>query len=113
MAATAERLADGRVRLNGTISPAQPGRKVRLDRREKRVCDQGPVGPPRPSSVDTPANCFDIWSQKALATAAVSADGASFTIDGPAAAGATLRVALDAGAGQDVYAGETAPIAAP
>ena len=56
LTATAARLADGRLQASGTISPAQPGRKVRLDRRLKRVCNQRQYGPTllTPSSVGVP-----------------------------------------------------------
>ncbi|HEX5922732.1 MAG TPA: hypothetical protein VFY45_02795, partial [Baekduia sp.] len=97
-----------------TISPAQPGRKVRLDRRLERVCNQRQYGPAlvTPSSVGVPAGCFDRWTQDPVATATVSADGASYTIDAGAPAG-TYRVSLDFAGGAAVYAGETAAIEVP
>jgi len=112
MTATPQRLPDGRLRVTGTISPAQPGRKVRLDRREDRVCNQG-IFPtrPTPSTVDTPAGCADRYTQNPLATADVSADGASFTLDANAGPG-TYRVNLDFAGGAEVYQGETAAFTA-
>ncbi len=114
MTASAARLPDGRLRVSGTISPAQPGRKVRLDRRLERICNQRQYGPTlvTPSSVGVPAGCFDRWTQDPVATATVSADGASYTIDAAAPAG-TYRVSLDFAGGAAVYAGETAAIEAP
>jgi hypothetical protein len=108
MTATAQRLPDGRLRVTGTISPAQPGRKVRLDRREERVCNPGTFifGRPSPSTADTPAGCADRWSQNPLTTADVSADGTSYGFEASIAAG-TYRVALSA-PGADAYLGETA-----
>jgi hypothetical protein len=108
MTATASRLPDGRLHVSGTISPAQPGRKVRLDRREERACNARVFTTrPTPSTVDTPAGCADRYTQDPLATANVSADGASYTIDATTGPG-TFRVALDFAGGADVYAGETA-----
>jgi hypothetical protein len=114
MTAGAARLPDGRLRVTGTISPAQPGRKVRLDRRLERICDQRQFGPTliTPSSVGVPAGCFDRWTQNPVATATVSADGASYVLDATAPAG-TYRVSLDFAGGAAVYAGETAAIEAP
>jgi hypothetical protein len=114
MTAGAVRLADGRLQVSGAISPAQPGRKVRLDRRLERVCNQRQYGPTlvTPSSVGVPAGCFDRWTQDPVATATVSADGASYTIDADAPAG-TYRVSLDFAGGAAVYAGETAAIEVP
>ncbi len=114
MTAGATRLPDGRLRVSGTISPAQPGRKVRLDRRLKRVCNQRQYGPTlvTPSSVGVPAGCFDLWTQDPVTTATVSPDGASYTLDASAPAG-TYRVSLDFAGGAAVYAGETAAIEAP
>jgi hypothetical protein len=114
LTASAARLPDGRLRVSGTISPAQPGRKVRLDRRLERICDQRQFGPVAitPSSVGVPAPCFDRWTQNPVATATVSADGASYTIDAGTPAG-TYRVSLDFAGGAAVYAGETAAIEVP
>jgi hypothetical protein len=114
MDASAARLPDGRLQVSGAISPAQPGRKVRLDRRIERVCNQRQYGPTltTPSSVGVPAGCFDRWTQDPVATATVSADGASYTIDATAPAG-TYRVSLDFAGGAAVYAGETAAIEVP
>jgi hypothetical protein len=108
MTAGAARLADGRLQVSGTISPAQPGRKVRLDRRLERVCNQRQFGPAvvTPSSVGVPAGCSDRWTQDPVATATVGADGASYVIDAGAPAG-TYRVSLDFAGGAAVYAGET------
>lgn len=107
MTATAQRLPDGRLRVTGTIAPAVPGRRVRLDRREERVCNAGTtiVGRPSPSMIGVPAGCVDRYSQNPVATADVSADGTSFTIDADAGPG-TYRVSLNL-AGADAYAGET------
>jgi hypothetical protein len=114
MTAGAARLADGRLQVSGTISPAQPGRKVRLDRRLERVCNQRQFGPAvvTPSSVGVPAGCFDRWTQDPVATATVSADGASYAIDAAAPAG-TYRVSLDFAGGAAVYAGESAAVEVP
>jgi hypothetical protein len=114
MTASAERLADGRLRVTGSISPAQPGRKVRLDRRLERVCNQRQYGPVliTPSSVGVPAGCFDPWTQDPVATATVSADGGSYVLDASAPAG-VYRVSLDFAGGAAVYAGETAAVQAP
>jgi hypothetical protein len=114
MTAGATRLPDGRLQVSGAISPAQPGRKVRLDRRIERVCNQRQYGPTltTPSSVGVPAGCFDRWTQDPVATATVSADGASYTIDAGTPAG-TYRVSLDFAGGAAVYAGETAAIEVP
>jgi hypothetical protein len=114
MTAGTVRLPNGRLQVSGTISPAQPGRKVRLDRRLERVCNQRQFGPvvTTPSSVGVPAACFDRWTQDPVATATVSADGASYVIDAGAPAG-TYRVSLDFAGGAAVYAGETAAIEAP
>ncbi|MCZ4494091.1 MAG: hypothetical protein JWP53_3022 [Conexibacter sp.] len=113
MTATPERLADGRLRITGTISPAQPGRKVKLERRIERACQHVFGGAlVTPSTVDTPAGCADRWSQNPLATAAVSADGASYAIDAATPAD-VYRVSLDFAGGADVFEGETAQITAP
>jgi hypothetical protein len=114
MTAGAVRRPDGRLQVSGAISPAQPGRKVRLDRRIERVCNQRQYGPTliTPSSVGVPAGCFDRWTQDPVATATVSADGASYTIDATAPAG-TYRVSLDFAGGAAVYSGETAAIEVP
>jgi hypothetical protein len=114
MTAGATRLPDGRLQVSGAISPAQPGRKVRLDRRIERICNQRQYGPTviTPSSVGVPAGCFDRWTQDPIATATVSADGASYTIDAGTPAG-TYRVSLDFAGGAAVYAGETAAIEVP
>lgn len=114
MTAGAVRLPDGRLQVSGAISPAQPGRKVRLDRRIERICDQRQFGPAvvTPSSVGVPAGCFDRWTQDPVATATVSADGASYVLHAATPAG-TYRVSLDFAGGAAVYAGETAAIEAP
>jgi hypothetical protein len=113
MSATPERLVDGRLRITGTISPAQPGRKVKLERRIERTCQHVFGGAlVTPSTVDTPAGCADRWSQNPLATAAVSADGASYAIDAATPAD-VYRVSLDFAGGADVFEGETAQITAP
>lgn len=114
MTAGAVRLPNGRLQVSGTISPAQPGRKVRLDRRLERICDQRQFGPTAvtPSSVGVPAGCFDRWTQDPVTTATVSADGASYAIDAAAPAG-TYRVSLDFAGGAAVYAGETAAVEVP
>ena len=114
LTAAAARLANGRLQVSGTISPAQPGRKVRLDRRLERICDQRQFGPVvvTPSSVGMPAGCFDRWTQDPVTTATVSADGASYVLDAAAPAG-TYRVSLDFAGGAAVYAGETAAVEVP
>jgi hypothetical protein len=114
LTAAAVRLPDGRLRVSGTISPAQPGRKVRLDRRLERICNQRQYGPVlvTPSSVGVPAGCFDRWTQDPVATATVSADGSSYVLDAATPA-ATYRVSLDFAGGAAVYAGETAAVEAP
>ncbi|HMJ34209.1 MAG TPA: hypothetical protein VK501_09845 [Baekduia sp.] len=114
LTATPERLADGRLRVSGTISPAQPGRKVRLDRRLERVCNgQQPMSTVvTPSTADTPAGCVDRWTQDPLATAAVSADGASYSVAAATPAG-VYRVSLDFAGGADVLPGESPAITAP
>jgi hypothetical protein len=113
LTATPERLAGGRLRITGTISPAQPGRKVRLDRWLERVCNGAQRGTVvTPSSADTPAGCFDRWTEDPLATAAVSADGASYALEA-ATPSDVYRVSLDFAGGADVFGGETAPITAP
>ncbi|HEX6388257.1 MAG TPA: hypothetical protein VFZ89_02385, partial [Solirubrobacteraceae bacterium] len=108
MTTSAQRLPDGRLRVTGTITPAQPGRKVRLDRRLERVCNAG-IFPtrPTPSTVDVPSDCADRYTQNPIATADVSADGASFAIEAATAPG-DFRVALDFAGGAEVYAGESA-----
>ncbi len=107
MTTNAQRLPDGRLRVTGTITPAQPGRKVRLDRREERVCQGVFATRPTPAQVGIPAGCADRYTQNPLATAAVSADGASYTIDATTGPG-TFKVALDFAGGAEVYQGETA-----
>jgi hypothetical protein len=112
---TAARLPDGRLRVTGTISPALPGRKVRLDRKLDRVCNAY-TNPPgsivSPSQVGVPTGCVDRYTQDPVATAAVSADGASFAIEAGAPAG-TYRVSLDFAGGALVLPGESGPVAAP
>jgi hypothetical protein len=115
LTATTQRLADGRLRVTGTISPALAGRKVRLDRRLERICNQnvttpGAVRPP--SQTGVPAGCFDRYTQDPVATAAVSADGASYTVDAATPPG-TYRVALDFGNGALIYPGESTGFDAP
>jgi hypothetical protein len=113
MTATAERLPSGRLRISGTISPAQPGRKVRLDRRLERLCHGvDPGARITPSSLDTPPGCADRWTQDPLATAAVSPDGASYEIEAATPAD-VYRVSLGFAGGADVFAGETAQLTAP
>ncbi|MCW2982868.1 MAG: hypothetical protein JWR63_438, partial [Conexibacter sp.] len=112
---TAARLPDGRLRVTGTISPAQPGRKVRLDRKLDRVCNaySNPPGSIiSPSQVGVPTGCYDRYTQDPVATADVSADGGSFTIEAGAPAG-TYRVSLDFAGGAPVFAGESGPVSAP
>jgi hypothetical protein len=109
---TTTRLADGRLRVSGTISPALPGRKVRLDRKEQRVCNQNVVVPGTispPSQTGVPAGCFDRYTQDPVATAAVSADGASYVIDATAPAG-TYTVSLDFAGGANVFPGQSTPV---
>lgn len=117
MTATAARLADGRLQISGTISPALPGRKVRLDRKLDRICNQGgptPGSTVSPSQAMAPAGCFERFTQDPVATAAVSADGATYTVVAPSSAAAgTYRVALDFAGGALVFGGESAPFDAP
>ena len=117
MTATATRLADGRLQVSGAISPALPGRKVRLDRKLDRICNPSATTPGRttsPSQADAPAGCFERFTQDPLATAAVSADGATYTVVAPpSAAAGTYRVALDFANGALVFPGESAPFDAP
>ena len=117
MTATATRLADGRLQVSGTISPALPGRKVRLDRKLDRICNPNAVTPGRtvsPSQAAAPAGCFERFTQDPVATAAVSADGATYAVVAPSSAAAgTYRVALDFADGALVFPGESAPFDAP
>jgi hypothetical protein len=117
MTASATRLADGRVQVTGAISPALPGRKVRLDRKQRQVCNAYVTvsgTPISPSQADAPAGCVDDYTQNPVATADVSADGASYTVIAPASATAgTYRVALDFANGALVFPGESAPFAVP
>jgi hypothetical protein len=117
MTATATRLPDGRLQVSGTISPALPGRKVRLDRKLDRICNQGGLTPGSvvsPSQAAAPAGCFERYTQDPVATADVSADGASFSVVAPSTAAAgTYRVALDFANGALVFPGESAPFDAP
>jgi hypothetical protein len=110
--ATTTRLADGHLRVTGTISPALPGRKVRLDRKERRVCQgvattPGSVRPP--SQTGVPAGCFDAYTQDPVTTAPVGADGGSYTIDVNAPAG-TYVVSLDFAGGANVFPGQSTPV---
>ena len=110
--ATTQRLADGRLRVTGTISPALPGRKVRLDRKERRVCNNVATTPGsvrQPSQTGVPAGCFDAYTQDPVATAAVSADGASYVIDAATPAG-TYTVSLDFAGGANVFPGQSTPV---
>jgi hypothetical protein len=112
---SATRLADGRLRVTGTISPALPGRKVRLDRKLDRACGPNVTQPGRtisPSQVGVPLGCVDRYTQNPVATAPVSADGASYAIDATGPAG-TYRVALDFVNGALVFPGESTGFSAP
>lgn len=118
MTTTATRLADGRLQVSGTISPALPGRTVRLDRKLEQVCNPTQFTPGTtisPSqSAAAPAGCFDRFTQDPVVTAAVGADGASYTIVAPSSAPAgTYRVALDFAGGALVFPGESVPFDAP
>jgi hypothetical protein len=118
MTATTQRLADGRLRVTGTISPGQPGRKVRLDRKLDRICNQGVTVPgevTQPQQEGVPAGCFDRYTQDPITTAPVSADGMSYILDAPASAApaGTYSVSLDSPRGAPVYAGQTAGVTAP
>jgi hypothetical protein len=109
---TTTRLADGHLRVTGTISPALPGRKVRLDRKERRVCNGVATTPGsvrRPSQTGVPAGCFDAYTQDPVTTAPVSADGGSYTIDANAPAG-TYTVSLDFAGGANVFPGQSLPV---
>ena len=85
---TAEREADGRVRFRGTLPAPQPGRKVRIDRRDDALCAR--MRPPV-----APADC-QAFTQDPVTTGVLSADGSSFEVTAPAgtAAGA-FRASLD------------------
>jgi hypothetical protein len=110
--ATTRRLADGRLRVTGAISPALPGRKVRLDRKERRICNGVATTPGsvrQPSQTGVPAGCFDAYTQDPVATAAVSADGASYVIDAATPAG-TYTVSLDFAGGANVFPGQSTPV---
>jgi hypothetical protein len=110
--ATTTRLADGHLRVTGTISPALPGRKVRLDRKERRICNNVATTPGsvrQPSQAGVPAGCFDAYTQDPVTTAPVSAGGASYTIDVNAPAG-TYVVSLDFAGGANVFPGQSAPV---
>lgn len=117
MTAIATRLADGRLQVSGTISPALPGRKVRLDRKLGRNCDRGAITPGTtisPSQSAAPAGCVERYTEDPVATASVSADGATYTVVAPSSAPAgTYRVALDFAGGALVFPGETTPFDAP
>ncbi len=117
LTATATRLADGRLRVSGTISPALPGRKVRLDRKLGRACTPFVTSPGSvrsPSQAGAPAGCVEQFTQDPVTTAAVSADGASYELTAPASAAAgTYRVALDFAGGALVFPGESAAFDAP
>ena len=117
MTASAARQADGRLQVTGTISPAQPGRRVRLDRKLERICNStvglsGTLLSPAQSGV--PAGCFDRYTEDPVATASVSPDGSTYTLIAPASAPAgTYKVSLDSPQGQIVYPGETTAFPAP
>ncbi|WCB93584.1 hypothetical protein DSM104299_02297 [Baekduia alba] len=115
--ASATRLADGRLQVTGAITPAQPGRKVRLDRKLDRICNASvstPGSVPSPNQNGVPPGCFDRYTQDPVATADVSADGSTYTSIAPAATPAgTYSVSLDSPRGPSVYAGQTAGFAAP
>lgn len=116
-ATAATRLADGRLQVTGTISPALPGRKVRLDRKLERICNPRSTTPGTtiaPSQSLAPEGCFERYTQNPLTTAAVSADGATFTIVAPSSAPAgTYRVAADFSGGALVFPGDSVPFDAP
>jgi hypothetical protein len=110
---SAVRSAGGDVTLTGTISPPQPGRHVRLDRRVSRTCNlaSGASGA-TPSTVGTPKGCSDRWTPStAAASAAVSADGATFSVTrhGPAGVYQAVLKPIDAPS----YEGETAQVKVP
>ena len=112
MTATTTRLADGHLRVTGTISPALPGRKVRLDRKERRICNNVATTPGsvrQPAQTGVPAGCFDAYTQDPVTTAPVSAGGASYTIDVNAPAG-TYVVSLDFAGGANVFPGQSLPV---
>jgi hypothetical protein len=117
MTASATRLGDGRLQVTGAISPAQPGRKVRLDRKLERVCNAS-VGLSgallSPAQTGVPAGCFDRYTEDPVATASVGPDGSTYTLIAPASAPAgTYKVSLDSPQGQIVYPGETTAFPAP
>jgi hypothetical protein len=115
--ATAQRAADGRLEVSGTISPAQPGRKVRLDRKLEQMCNRGFFVPGQvltPQQVGVPAGCYDRYTQDPVATADVGADGSSYTLVAPSSAPAgAYSVSLDSPRGASVYAGQTSGFPAP
>jgi hypothetical protein len=117
MTANATRLADGRLQVTGTITPAQPGRKVRLDRKLERICNTtvGLSGTLlSPGQTGVPAGCFDRYTEDPVTTAAVGPDGSTYTLIAPASAPAgTYTTSLDSPRGQLVYPGETTPFPAP
>ncbi len=108
LSAAASRLPDGRLRVAGTITPALPGRKVRLDRSLGKLCAQNPAFAGRPTPSNPNPACGERWTQDPIATAEVSPDGSTFAIETSTSPG-TFRVALDFAGGANVYAGETAP----
>ncbi|MCW3016819.1 MAG: hypothetical protein JWO02_3911 [Solirubrobacterales bacterium] len=107
---SAARSSDGVVTVSGTIDPPQPGRVVRLDRRVALKCNL-PYALPgtTPSTIDTPANCLDIFTRPTAATTPVSADGTRFTVSRPGPAG-FYRATLDVPGSAALYAGETAQV---
>ncbi|WP_027007017.1 hypothetical protein [Conexibacter woesei] len=117
MTASATRLADGRLQVTGSITPAQPGRKVRLDRKLERICNStvGLSGSLlSPAQTGVPSGCFDRYTEDPVSTAAVSPDGSTYTLTAPASAPAgTYAVSLDSPQGRIVYPGQTTAFPAP
>jgi hypothetical protein len=117
MTASASRLPDGRLQVTGSITPAQPGRKVRLDRKLERICNSTVVVSGSllsPAQTGVPAGCFERFTEDPVATAAVSPDGSTYTLTAPASAPAgTYAVSLDSPQGRIVYPGQTTAFPAP
>jgi hypothetical protein len=108
LSAAAQRLPSGLLRVTGTISPALPGRKVRLDRRLERACGKNAVAGervPSPATTAVPAGCTDRWSEDAVATVKLSADGSTYTLEATTPAG-SYRVSTVSAGDAPAYAGE-------
>ncbi len=105
---TASRAADGTVTVSGTVTPPQPGRKVKLEKRGQRNCRTAYLGAATLSPSTEDPKCADFWSQNPLAVADVSADGRTFTVSASGQTAGVYRVSLDAAGGSlTVYQGES------